>query len=379
MSDASSADKTEKASPQKLRKAREQGQTARSRDLATAVGILVGLKLVVMLAPGWLDDFRSLFAVGFAGLDGDGTLDNLWSAAGAAAIGLIVKMVIPMAVVPLAIVIASLVPGGFVINFSAWMPRFDRLNPMRGLTRIFEPRHAMEFGLALLKATILGAVLYHVARAGADDYVRLQGLPLDTALTQGANRMLDGLMSMLAVFALVAAIDVPVQAFLFARGQRMSKQEVREEHKSNEGRPEVRQRIRQLQRQLAKRNVRKTVPTADVVVVNPTHYAVALKYDDKRAQAPFVIAKGVDEMALYIREIAAEHGVETLEIPPLARALYNTSQVQQQIPMSLYRAVAQVLTYVLQLRAFRSGRRPAQPRLPTDLPVPTHLSEVAST
>jgi flagellar biosynthetic protein FlhB len=378
MSDASSADKTEKASPQKLRKAREQGQVARSRDLATAVGILVGLKIVIYLAPGWIDDFRRLFALGFAQLGGDGTMDNLWSAAAMSTFGLIAKMVLPMAVVPLAIVLSSMLPGGWVLSTSHFMPRFDKLNPMRNLGRLVQPRHAAEFGLAFLKAGILGAVLFSLVRSGADDYVRLQSLPLSTALIEGAGHMVDGLMAMCAVFILVAAIDVPVQALLFARGQRMSKQEVREEHKSNEGRPEVRQRIRQLQRQLAQRNVRKTVPTADVVVVNPTHYAVALKYDDKRAQAPFVIAKGVDEMALYIRSVAAEHKIETLELPPLARALYNTSQVQQQIPMSLYRAVAQVLTYVLQLKAFRAGRRPAQPLLPSDLPVPSHLSEVAS-
>jgi flagellar biosynthetic protein FlhB len=378
MSDASSADKTEKASPQKLRKTREQGQAARSRDLATAVGLLVGLRIVVLLAPGWLEDFRRLFALGFAGLDGAGTLDNLWSAAGDAALALMAKMVLPMAVVPLAVLLAGLVPGGWVLSTSHWMPKFERIDPMRNLARLVQPRHGVEMALALLKAGVLAGVLVHVVRASADDYVRLQGLPLDAAIAQGAGRMLDGLMAMCAVFVLVAAIDVPAQALLFARGQRMTKQEVREEHKSNEGRPEVRQRIRQLQRQIARRSVRKSVPGADVVVVNPEHYAVALKYDERRAQAPFVVAKGVDEMALYIRAVAAEHGIETLELPPLARALYNTSQVQQQIPMSLYRAVAQVLTYVLQLKAFRAGRRTASPALPADLPVPPHLSEVAS-
>jgi flagellar biosynthetic protein FlhB len=183
---------------------------------------------------------------------------------------------------------------------------------------------------------------------------------------------------MCAVFILFAAIDVPLQAFLFGQGQRMSKQEQKEEHKTNEGRPEVRQRIRQLQNQLARRSVRKTVPGADVVIVNPEHYAVALKYDSKRAEAPFVVAKGVDEMALYIRRVAAEHKIETLALPPLARAIYNTSQVQQQIPAQLYQAVSQVLNYVLQLNAFRDGRRQAPPRFPNEVAVPPHLSEVSA-
>jgi flagellar biosynthetic protein FlhB len=188
--------------------------------------------------------------------------------------------------------------------------------------------------------------------------------------------LFDSLMALVMVFVLFAVVDVPLQAFLFARNQRMSKQEVKEEHKSTEGRPEVRQRIRQLQHQLARRSVRKTVPTADVVIVNPEHYAVALKYDTKRAEAPFVVAKGVDEMALYIKRLALEHKVEVLALPPLARAIYNTSQVQQQIPAQLYQAVSQVLNYVLQLNAFRSGRRQAPPGFPNEVAVPPHLSEV---
>jgi flagellar biosynthetic protein FlhB len=171
---------------------------------------------------------------------------------------------------------------------------------------------------------------------------------------------------------------VPLQSFLFARGQRMSKQEVKEEYKSSEGKPEVKQRIRQIQQQLARRNVNKTVPTADVVIVNPEHYAVALKYDTSRAEAPFVVAKGIDEMALYIKSVAAKHKIETVTLPPLARAIYNTSQVQQQIPAQLYQAVSQVLNYVLQLNAFRDGRRQAPPRFPNEVVVPSQLSEVSA-
>jgi flagellar biosynthetic protein FlhB len=196
-------------------------------------------------------------------------------------------------------------------------------------------------------------------------------------MMQGAALMLDGLMAMVAVFVMFAVLDVPAQAFFFARNQRMSKQDVKEEHKTSEGRPEVRQRIRQLQHQMARRSVRKTVPAADVVIVNPEHYAVALKYDEHRAEAPFVVAKGIDEMALYIRRVAEEHGVETLVLAPLARAIYHTSQVHQQIPVQLYQAVSQVLNYVLQLKAFRTGRRTIQPPILNEVAVPPHLSEAA--
>jgi flagellar biosynthetic protein FlhB len=221
-------------------------------------------------------------------------------------------------------------------------------------------------------------VLLHVARSTAAEYISLQAMPLDDALVRGASMMLDGLMALVAVFVLFAIVDVPAQAFFFARQQRMSKQEVKEEHKSTEGRPEIKQRVRQLQRQIARRGVRKTVPTADVVIVNPEHYAVALKYDESRAAAPFVVAKGLDEMALYIRQVANEHQVEILPLPPLARAIYHTSQVNQQIPVALYQAVSQVLHYVLQLKAFRTGRRPAAPRFPHEIAVPPHLSEMSS-
>lgn len=377
MSDSSSGDKSEKPSAQKLKKAREEGQAVRSRDLATAIGIVVSLKVVVFLVPGYLDDFRTLFSQGFALYGSEGAIGNVWSQTFAVTMGLLVKMILPLLIVPFAAVAGSLVPGGWVASTSHWMPRFDRLSPARNLGRLVTPKHLSDVAVSLLKAAALGGVLWHVARATVVDHVRLQAMPLDRALLAGANLMLDGVMAMCVVFIVFAAIDVPVQAFFFARGQRMTKQEVKEEHKSNEGRPEVKSRIRQLQRQMAQRGVRKSVPTADVVVVNPEHYAVALKYDERRAEAPYVVAKGIDEMALYIRRVAAEHGIETVELPPLARAIYRTSQVNQQIPMPLYQAVAQVLTYVLQLKAFRNGRRGREPALPADLPVPEHLSEAS--
>jgi flagellar biosynthetic protein FlhB len=229
------------------------------------------------------------------------------------------------------------------------------------------------------KAGVLIAVLIHVARSTVKDYTALQNLPMGQAMAAGSGLMLDGLMSMVAVFVIFALIDVPAQAYFFAKNQRMSKQDQKEEHKTSEGRPEVKSRIRQLQRAMARRSARKTVPTADVVIVNPEHYAVALKYDQSKAEAPFVIAKGVDEMALYIRQLAVEFKIEVMELAPLARAIYNTSQVNQQIPVQLYQAVSQVLNYVLQLQAFRTGRRAAQPDYPKEVVVPKSMSEVSET
>lgn len=374
MADSSSSDKTEKASPQKLKKAREQGQVTRSKDIVMAVAIMASLYLVVWLMPGYLQDFRQIFSYGLADLSGDGTPDNTWSMIFMATSLLLVKMVLPLLLVPLSVLVASLIPGGWVLSSEHLVPKFSRLNPMSNLGRLFSGKHLSSVLISIAKAGLLGAVLWHLGRRSVADYMRLQGLPLGEALGVGADLVLSGTLSMALVFVLFGLIDLPTQVFFFLRDQRMSKQDMKDEHKSNEGRPEVKNRIRQLQRQLSRRSVRTTVPTADVVIVNPEHYAVALKYDEQRAQAPFVIAKGVDEMALYIREVAREHGVEVVSMPPLARAIYNTSQVHQQIPIPLYTAVALVLNYVLQIKAFQAGKRPSEPSPPSHLTVPPHLT-----
>ncbi|CAH0269854.1 Flagellar biosynthetic protein FlhB [Massilia sp. Bi118] len=375
----SGGDKTEKASAQKLRKAREQGQVVRSKDLATAVGILASLKLLVFLMPDYLESFRALFRLVFVPVGEAGAIENALSIVFSSAAMLLVKMLLPLFGVTLAVVLSSLVPGGWNFSTASLMPNFGRFSPVSNLGKLASGKHWSDFGISVAKAIVLGIVLWYVVRSAAMSWIDLQRMPLSDAMLRGASQMFDALMALISVFLLFALIDVPLQSFLFARGQRMSKQEVKEEYKSSEGKPEVKQRIRQIQQQLARRNVNKTVPGADVVIVNPEHYAVALKYDANRAEAPFVVAKGIDEMALYIKAVAARHKIETVTLPPLARAIYNTSQVQQQIPAQLYQAVSQVLNYVLQLNAFRDGRRQAPPRFPNEVVVPAHLSEVSAT
>ncbi|MYM70450.1 flagellar type III secretion system protein FlhB [Pseudoduganella sp. FT55W] len=376
MADESTGDKTEKASQQKLKKSRQEGQVVRSRDLSTAIGILVSLKLFVYLLPGYLMEFNEIFHQSFAPLDSEGAIDNAMSTVFSSSMWLLIKMVLPLFVVPLFIMLGAMVPGGWVVSTKHWEPKLSRMSPAANLGRLFSGKHAFELAISIGKAGVLIAVLIHVARSSIGDYTQLQMMPMGQAMMTGSNLMLDGLMSMVAVFIIFALIDVPAQAWFFAKNQRMSKQDLKEEHKSTEGRPEVKQRIRQLQRALARRSARKSVPTADVVIVNPEHYAVALKYDLNKAEAPYVVAKGLDEMALYIKQLAYEFKIEVMELPPLARAIYNTSQVNQQIPVQLYQAVSQVLNYVLQLQAFRTGRRAAEPERPREVVVPTSMSEV---
>jgi flagellar biosynthetic protein FlhB len=379
MAEGTGGDKTENASAQKLRKAREQGQVVRSKDLATAVGILASLKLLVFMMPDYLESFRALFRMVFVPVGEPGAIENALSVVFSSAAMLLIKMVLPLFTVTLAVVLSSLVPGGWNISTEALMPNFGRFSPVSNLGQLASAKHWSTFGISVAKAVVLSLVLWHVVNSGLMSWIDLQRMPLQDAILRGVSQLFDGLMALISVFLVFALIDVPLQSFLFARNQRMSKQEVKEEYKSSEGKPEVKQRIRQIQQQLARRNVNKTVPGADVVIVNPEHYAVALKYDTSRAEAPFVVAKGIDEMALYIKSVAAKHKIETVSLPPLARAIYNTSQVQQQIPAQLYQAVSQVLNYVLQLAAFRDGRRQAPPRFPNEVVVPSHLSEVSAT
>ncbi|PZQ03261.1 MAG: flagellar type III secretion system protein FlhB [Variovorax paradoxus] len=370
---SSSADKSEKATPHKLRKVRQQGQAARSKDAVMAVGIVASLTLAYWLAPGWLQDMRRLFSGGLADLAGTGTLESTWSTLFRDAGWLTVRMVAPLLLVPALLLVASLLPGGWAVSVENLQPKLERLNPVSNLGRLFTGKHMAGVAASIAKSVLLCVVLWFVCTGSAQQFLRLQALPLPEAIAQGVGLLLSGVTAMVLVFVLFAFIDLPVQVFFFLRGQRMSKQDVKEEHKSTEGRPEVKSRIRQLQLQMARRSLNKTVPQADVVIVNPEHYAVALKYDEQRAQAPFVLAKGVDEMALYIRQLARTHHVEVVSQPPLARAIYKTSQVQQQIPIALYGAVALVLNYVLQLKAFQAGRRPHPPGLPARLPIPDSL------
>ncbi|QAU24280.1 flagellar type III secretion system protein FlhB [Dyella sp. M7H15-1] len=376
---ASTGDKTEKATPQKLRKAREEGQVARSKDIGTAAGLFVALKILIMLMPSWLADLRHLFALSLARFDGldDGldAVNNASSLMFPSVLFLVAKMVLPLLAVPLCVIAASMIPGGWMFVPKNFAPKFNRLNPLSNLKRLVSGKHYAQLGTTLVKVIAVGAVLWYLCRANLDGFARLQGVPMVDALHGGTTLLMDSVLVLSAILIAFSLIDVPLQKMLYMREQRMSKKDVKEEHKNNEGRPEVKSRIRQLQRQMAHRSIRKMVPDADVVVVNPTHYAVALKYDENKAQAPYVLAKGIDETALFIRQVAREHKVEVLEMPPLARAIYRSSQVNQQIPAVLYRAVAQVLTYVLQIKAFRKGQRSAQPLLPTDFDIPQNLSD----
>jgi len=369
---ASSGDKSEKPTAGKLRKAREKGDIPRSKDLTMAVGLVASFFTI----GGFLPYYRQLVGEAFtavgvmAGQLDDPTvlnqflLLNVW---------VILRFIATLIPIPLACIVASLVPGGWIFTPNKLKPDFKKLSPIAGVKRIFSSSHYVDVGKMLLKCGIILAVLWVMVHDAMNGLLHLQRLYLGQAINQGFAIFRHVVGYFVAVIVIFALLDVPLSKFMFTKKMRMTKQEVKEEHKNNDGNPQIKGRIRQLQRMMAMGQITRTVPEADVIITNPTHYAVALKYDPKRAEAPYIVAKGVDDVALWIREVAQKHKVEVVEFPPLARAVYYTTRVNQQIPAPLFRSIAHVLTYVMQLKSWRSGTIEQKPRLNRHINIPQEV------
>jgi flagellar biosynthetic protein FlhB len=264
---------------------------------------------------------------------------------------LALSALLPIFAVLIAVVLlAGIAIGGWNFSPAALTPDFTRMSPLSGLKRLFGLRGASELGKALLKCGVVGGVAAGIVTWLFPQVLALGRMSPSTAIGRGAGLMSIAFVWLCASLALVAAVDVPLQLFQFKRALRMTRQELRDESKESDGRPETKQRIRQVQQAIARRRMMHKVPTADVVIVNPTHFAVALKYDPQNMRAPRVLAKGADLIAQNIRRIAEEHRVPIFESPKLARALYRSVDLNQEIPAGLYLAVAQVLSYVFRIR-----------------------------
>jgi flagellar biosynthetic protein FlhB len=273
-----------------------------------------------------------------------------------------------LAVTVLAAVLAPMAVGGWSFVPSAAGPKFDRINPMQGFGRMFSMHSLTELGKALLKAGLIGAVACLVLWKARDSMIELAGQPFEAASGTMAHLVMVSTFSIAAVLSLIAAVDVPLQLWQYAKKLRMTKEDLKREHKESDGDPHVKAAIRAQQRAAAKKRMMADVPKADVIVTNPTHYAVALKYDDTM-RAPTVIAKGADLLAARIRGIAETNNVPILEAPPLARALFTHTDIGEQIPEKLYTAVAEVLAYVFQLKSYGlAGLQPlGDVEVPADL------------
>ncbi|MDD1781881.1 flagellar type III secretion system protein FlhB [Enterovibrio sp. ZSDZ35] len=373
MSESSSQDKTEKPSSQKVKKARDQGQIPRAKDFTTAVIFLA----VSIYFYAHLDDIWQAingvmrYNMSLTKADLENPLRGIEHVGHS--LGIIIEILLPMFVmIIVAAVLSSLMLGGWMFRPANALPDLSKLSPLKGLKRMFSTRSLVELVKSTLKVLVISTVLYLFLSSNLQPLLGMQNLPLNQGVVQIMGILFEGLLLMGLALLLFGVVDIPYQHWEHMKGLRMTKQELKEEFKNNEGRPEVKQRIRQIQQQISRRRINKTVPSADVVITNPTHYAVALKYDTSLSDAPFVVAKGIDETAMHIQRIARENNVEIINAPPLTRAIYHTTAIEQAIPSQLYVAVAHILTYVLQLRTFRQGRGDKPMPLP-HFSIPKHL------
>ncbi|WP_175731232.1 flagellar biosynthesis protein FlhB [Burkholderia ambifaria] len=378
MADESDLDRTEAATPRRREKAREEGQVARSRELASFALLAAGFYGAWLLAAPSGAHLQAMLRGAFA-FDRATAFDThrMLSAAGSASIEGLAALLPILALTGLAALLAPMALGGWLISQKTFELKFDRLNPISGLGRIFSIQGPIQLLMSLAKTLVVGGIGGIAIWRSKDELLGLATQPLGSAVADAMHLVAVCCGATVAGMLVVAALDVPYQIWQYNKKLRMTKEEVKREHRENEGDPHVKGRIRQQQRAIARRRMMAAVPKADVVVTNPTHFAVALQYTDGEMRAPKVVAKGVNLVAARIRELAAEHNVPLLEAPPLARALYHNVEIEREIPGSLYSAVAEVLAWVYQLRRFRSEGG-AFPAAPVDLEVPADLDKGTS-
>ncbi len=367
----SDLEKTEPASQRRLEQAREEGDIPRSRELAACASLVAGGLLLWLMGSRMEAELAALLRDTLSFPRALAFDTRLLLEHGAHATGRALWLLLPFAAAVLAIVlVAPLAVGGWIFSAKAFTPRFDRLDPVAGIGRMFSLHALGELGKALAKSLLLGIVGAAVIASQTDALLGLSFVPAGSGDSRLGELLFAAFASMAGVLALIAAIDVPWQHWQYAKKLMMTREQVRQEHKEQEGNPEIKARIRAQQREMARRRMMAAVPTADVVITNPTHYAVALSYSESRDAAPVVVASGADAIAATIRELATAHGVPLMEAPPLARALYRHTEPGDAIPERLYAAVAQVLAYVYQLRAGQRPEAPSALDVPAEMDIP---------
>jgi flagellar biosynthetic protein FlhB len=366
MSEHDDQERTEKPSEKRLREAREKGDVPRSRDLSGALVVLAGIAALMSGSERAFLHARRIYELGF-GYSREALFSGeLPARVLGAALREALSLLAPVAVATLlATLAAPVLLGGLSFSAQALQPKFERLDPIAGLGRLVSLRGLVELAKSLLKLVFIGAALAWFLWHGQEAMQATGRGTVVAGIALSLSQLGRAALLFGAMLALIGGIDAAYQRFDYGRRLRMTKQELRDEAKESDGNPELKGRIRQVQHQLARRRMMQELPKADVVVTNPTHFAVALKYDDGRMRAPRVVAKGVDVIAMQIRQVAAGHRIPMVEAPPLARALYATTDLGREIPASLYVAVAQVLAYVFQLRqAIAAGDVPPAPPSP---------------
>ena len=350
----SAQERTESATPKRIEEARRKGDIPRSRELTTAAVMLSGGAAIYMMGGGLAGSLYGLMRTSLS-LSREQAINEQFLLAGLAGnAGKVLLACVPiLGVMFMAALLAPMVLGGWVFSTEALGFQFSRLNPITGVGRMFSMNGIIELVKALAKFGVVGVVAVIVLRRDLHELMGLGTEPVESAIRHATLMSGRALVAMGGALGFIALIDAPYQLWQHTMKLRMSREEIREEYKESEGSPESKRRIRERQQEMAKARMMQDVPNADVIVTNPTHFAVALRYEEKGMRAPIVVAKGADLMAARIREVAAEHAVPIFEAPPLARALFRSVDIGQEIPAALYAAVAQVLTYIYQLKSAR--------------------------
>ncbi|MDP9012960.1 MAG: flagellar biosynthesis protein FlhB [Pseudomonadota bacterium] len=344
-------ERTEEPSQRRLDQARERGQVPRSRELTNFATMIGGSASLIALGGPLIGRMSQIMRSSLT-LDPQrlGDPQAMATSLGEAILSTLTALLPLFATLTGLVLLAAVVLGGWNFSASALTPDFSRMSPLAGMKRLFGFHGVSELGKALLKCLVVGGVCAAIVSWLFKDVLALGHMAPRAGISRGADLLGWAFVWLSASLALIALIDVPLQLFQYKRSLKMTRQELRDEAKESDGRPETKQRIRQMQQQSARRRMMHKVPTADVVIVNPTHFAVALKYDPKNMRAPRVLAKGADLVAANIRRIAEEHRVPIFESPKLARALYKSTDLNREIPAGLYAAVAQVLSYIFRIR-----------------------------
>lgn len=374
MAEQTGQERTEQPTPRRLQQARERGQIPISRELNTLlmlmfsgaamwfIGPYVGTELMALIKTSLTMTREQIFdPVALPQLFKNAVLDML-------------VIISPVFVIMVISAIAGPVSLGGGVNFSSKAIAFkwEKLDPVKGMKRIFAWRGLVELIKALFKFLLIGAIAVIFLYSQTDDYLRLSEEPVKQGIIHLSRLLVIAFLVVASAMFLIAALDVPFQLWDYKQQLKMTFQEVKDENKDTEGNPEVRSRVRKMQRDIAQQRMMADVPKADVIVTNPEHFSVALKYDQDAMDAPVVLAKGVDVIAFQIRTIAREHNIPVVEAPPLARALHYSTEINHPIPQSLYLAVAQVLAYIFQLKSRRGWKQRGDLKI-RDLPIPDDL------
>jgi len=374
MAEQAAQERTEQATPRRLQQAKEKGQIPNSRELNTLLMLMMAGAALWLIGPYVAKGMMNLISTSLhltrEQIFDPTAMPALFENAIFDALGIITPFFVLMVVAA----IAGPVSLGGGVNFSSQAIAFkwDKLDPIKGMKRVFAWRGLVELLKALFKFIIIGLVAIIFLYSQFDEYLRLSDEPVKQGIAHTSSMLVVAFLVIASTMTLIAMVDVPFQLWDYKQQVKMTFQEVKDENKDTEGNPEVRGRVRKMQRDIAQQRMMAEVPKADVIVTNPEHYSVALKYDQNSMDAPLVIAKGVDLIAFQIRNIAREHNVPIVTAPPLARALHFTTEIDHPIPHNLYLAVAQVLAYVFQLKRKRGWQQRGDLKM-GNLPIPDDM------